>query len=200
MSYKRAYDLTLVCIAGALLLPIWLPVSAAVALAIFLTMGRPIFYVQDRLAKGGRVFRIIKFRTMVRDAERDTGPIWVQADDARVTRLGRILRRSGIDEAPQVINILKGEMSLVGPRPERPELAEQFERETPAFRERLSVPPGLASLDFVRMRGNNQIAPRQRLRYDLFYIRHMSPCFDSFLVLSAVYIAFSGLFRRSWRR
>ena len=147
--YQRAYDLTIILAAGLLLLPVWVALWVAIPLAIRLWDGGPVFYTQARLGRGGRPFRIIKFRTMVRDAEAGVGPVWATVNDPRVTRVGRLLRATELDELPQVVNVLRGEMSLVGPRPERPELAARFEAEIPGFGERLAVRPGIAGLAHV---------------------------------------------------
>lgn len=148
--YKRPYDLLIVVVFGLLLIPVWLPLCMLTAAAIWLCDRGLVFYTQDRLGKGGRVFRIPKFRTMVCDAERETGPVWAEPDAPRITAVGRILRPLQIDRLTQLVNVLRGEMSLVGPRPERPEIAGQLERDVPGCSRRLSVQPGLAGLAHVR--------------------------------------------------
>ena len=150
------------------------------ALAVLVFSGRPIFYTQERLGINGHVFNIQKFRTMIVDAERDTGPVWAEKNDPRVTRFGRILRYTSIDEVPQLFNIIRGEMSLVGPRPERPELTKQFEIEIPHFADRLNALPGLAPLSHVL--GDSFTSPRRRLKYDLIYIENMSAAFDTYIL------------------
>lgn len=197
-AYKRPYDITVIVVFGLLLLPLWLSVCMLVAAAIWLTDRGPVFYSQERVGKAGRPFRILKFRTMVCDAERETGPVWASPGDHRVTPVGRVLRPLQIDELPQVVNVLRGEMSLVGPRPERPELAERFENEAPGYRDRLRVLPGLAGLAHVR--GSYWTPPRQRLRYDKFYIGRMSPALDTKIILGAVAVVvrrFARMSRRS---
>ena len=144
--YKRPFDLTVIAAALLLLAPFWLVLGVAIALAIRIEDRGPVLYRQTRLGRNGRVFRIAKFRTMVVGAEDRTGPVRAARRDARVTAVGRLLRRFHLDELPQVVNILKGEMSLVGPRPERPALAERFERDAPGFSERLRVRPGVMGL------------------------------------------------------
>ena len=183
-AYKRPYDIALVILFGLLLLPLWLPVCLLTALAIWLNDQGPILYTQERLGKNGRRFRILKFRTMIVDAESETGPVWATREDPRVTRVGRVLRPLQIDELPQIINVLRGEMSLVGPRPERPELTERFERDVPDFRRRLRVLPGMAGLAHVR--GSYWTSPRKRLRYDSLYIRRMGPALDTKIILLAL--------------
>ena len=194
-KYKRPYDLVIIGIACLALIPLWIPLCAVLALTIYIVYGKPMFYTQNRLGLGGRVFRIIKFRTMINDAEKHTGPIWAQRNDPRVTKLGRLLRHTHLDELPQVINIIKGEMSLVGPRPERPELTAIFETEIPGFRKRLDTLPGLAPLSHVR--GNSHTPPRHRLRYDILYIQHMSPCLDTYVLIMTAILVIKRIFNIS---
>ena len=130
---------------------------------------------------------------MVRDAESRTGPVWAAEQDSRVTRVGRFLRTFRLDELPQVVNILKGEMSIVGPRPERPELVEQISHEVPSFSDRLRVRPGVAGL--AQVRGSAQTRPRDKLRYDNLYIATLSPCMDIKLLLLSVWVVLSRCLR-----
>ena len=174
--YKRQFDLTLVTLALVLLGPLWLLLVPGIALAILLEDGGTVLYRQRRLGAGGRVFTILKFRTMVPDAEAATGPVWARRRDPRITRVGRVLRRLHLDELPQIVNVLRGEMSLVGPRPERPELAARIERELPEFRERLRVRPGIAGL--AQTMSDGSASPRHKLGYDNAYISRMSPWLD----------------------
>ena len=182
--YKRPFDLTLVTLALVLLGPLWLLLVPGIALAIRLEDGGPVLYRQRRLGAGGRVFTILKFRTMVPDAEAGTGPVWAREGDPRSTRLGRVLRRLHLDELPQIVNVLRGEMSLVGPRPERPELAARIERELPEFRERLRVRPGIAGL--AQTMSDGSASPRHKLGYDNAYISRMSPWLDMALCARCV--------------
>ena len=185
-GYKRAYDLTVILAAGLLLLPVWVLLWLAIPVTIRLCHGGPVFYTQTRLGRHGRPFRIIKFRTMVPDAERGLGPVWAVPGDPRVTRVGRFLRATELDELPQVINVLRGEMSLVGPRPERPELTAGIEAELPAFRERLAAPPGIAGLAHVY--GDSHTPPRNRLRYDRLYLTRMGPWLDTRILLLSLWV------------
>ena len=182
--YKRFYDLLMVAVFSVLFLPIWVPAWIMVPLLILVIDGWPIFYTQDRLGKDGRVFRIFKFRTMPRDTDKATGPTLPAPRDSRATRLGQILRMTSLDEAPQVVNILRGEMSLVGPRPEHPELAETIKEKVPDYDLRLRALPGIAGLDHVR--GNFNY--RNRLRYDNFYIEKMSPRLDLMIIAWSVWV------------
>ena len=174
--YKRPFDMSVVALALVLLWPLWLLLVLGVAIAVRFDDAGPLLYRQRRLGRGGRVFTILKFRTMVPDAEARTGPVWAPTNDPRLTRVGRVLRRFHLDELPQVINVLRGEMSLVGPRPERPELAARIERTLPEFCERLRVRPGIAGLA-QSMSGGGQ-TPRCKLHHDRVYIARMSPWLD----------------------
>lgn len=191
-GYKRPFDLTIIALSLVLGFPVWLLIGTLVPLAVWLTDRGPVFYTQTRVGMKGRIFRIIKFRTMVVGAESDTGPVWASEQDGRVTRVGRLLRATHLDEAPQLINILRGEMSLVGPRPERPELLEAFCEKMPEFRLRLRVKPGIAGL--AQTQGLYHMPPRKKLRYDNLYIETLSPWLDLQLLAGAVRAV---LFRRN---
>ena len=175
-GYKRPFDLALLALALLLLAPVWVVLGCGVALAIRLDDGGPALFRQARLGRGGAVFSMLKFRTMVVGAEAETGPVWTAPGDARVTRVGRVLRRFHLDELPQAVNIVRGEMSLVGPRPERPELAARIERTVPGFAARLRVRPGLAGL--AQAEGAGWRDPALKLRYDNLYIAAMNPWLD----------------------
>ena len=183
-SWKRPFDLGVVALAALVLLPLWLALAIAIPLAIRLDSAGPVLYRQARLGRGAREFVMLKFRTMVDGAERRTGPVWAARGDARVTRVGRVLRRMHLDELPQVVNVVRGEMSLVGPRPERPALAARIEREVPGFAARLRVRPGIAGL--AQARGAGHRNPRRKLRYDLLYIEAMGPWLDAKLLARCV--------------
>lgn len=150
-----------------------------VALAIILDDGLPVFYTQTRCGRGGQFYQMIKFRTMRRDAEADGTPRWAREDDERATRVGRILRKTHIDEFPQFINVLRGDMSLVGPRAERPELVEYFQKHIPFYRARLLVKPGLTGWAQVNYGYASNIEETiVKLEYDLYYIKHRSIMMD----------------------
>lgn len=154
-----------------------------VALLVRLTSPGSAIYQQERVGLGGRRFMLLKFRTMRADAEAKTGPVWAHEHDPRRTRFGAFLRRWSIDELPQLINVVRGEMSLVGPRPERPYFVAQFSQEMPAYMQRHGVPPGLTGWAQLNgLRGNTSIS--MRLDFDLYYIRHWSVAFDLFIVLA----------------
>jgi exopolysaccharide biosynthesis polyprenyl glycosylphosphotransferase len=149
-----------------------LAVSPFVALAIRLDSPGPVLFRQERVGWGGRHFFVYKFRTMIQDAEAKVGPVLSSRDDPRVTRVGRILRRTRMDELPQIINILKGEMSVVGPRPERPHFVEDFMRQFPSYSFRHMVRPGMTGL--AQIYGRYDSSAEQKLRYDLAYINNLS--------------------------
>jgi lipopolysaccharide/colanic/teichoic acid biosynthesis glycosyltransferase len=168
-------------LAGIFVLLLLLPF---VGLATLLDDGWPIFYSQTRLGKGGQPYEIIKFRTMIKDAEADGKPRWATEDDDRATRVGRFLRKSRLDEWPQFINVLRGEMSLVGPRSERPQLVEHFQRHVPFYRARLLVKPGITgwaqiNFDYAASIDETMI----KLEYDLYYIKHRSLWLDIMILL-----------------
>ena len=171
------------------------PLFAVVVTLIWVSSGRPIFYTQKRVGRRGRTFRIIKFRSMRRDAENSTGPIWAADHDARCTRVGGWLRRSNIDELPQLFNVLRGDMSLVGPRPERPIFVEQFRADWPDYELRHSVPGGMTGWAQVHgWRGRTSL--RKRLQYDLDYIERWNFWFDFKILFMTVQHVFQG--KTSW--
>ncbi len=175
---KRAFDLVFTVI---LAIPV-APVVGVCALAISLTSKGSPFYAQERLGLHGRRFRVWKLRSMVVDAERHTGPVMATEGDQRTTPVGRFVRRFSLDELPQLWNVIKGEMSLVGPRPERPYFAAQFERDYPRYRERLQAPPGCTGWAQVNdLRQGNSM--EERIFYDLYYIENWSLGFDLKILL-----------------
>jgi exopolysaccharide biosynthesis polyprenyl glycosylphosphotransferase len=180
---------------GAILLTLALPAMLACALAIKLESPGPIFYRQQRVGLHGKVFDIIKLRSMRDDAEASSGPVWAAHGDPRVTRIGKFVRRCSIDELPQLFNVLKGDMSLVGPRPERPIFVQQFEATIPRYNERHLVRPGITGWSQVNMK--RALKPSQaadKLSYDLFYIEQWSPFLDLYIVTKT---AFEFLFHRA---
>jgi len=155
-----------------------------VALAILAESGRPVFLRQSRLGQGGRPFNVIKFRTMRQDAEADGQAHWAQQGDPRTTRVGRLLRRTHLDEFPQFWNVLVGEMSLVGPRPERPELVAELEKQIPFYRARLLVKPGIGGWAQVNYgKGASVEGSAEKLEYDLYYIQHRSLTMDIWILI-----------------
>jgi lipopolysaccharide/colanic/teichoic acid biosynthesis glycosyltransferase len=167
-----------------------LPVVLLAALAVKLTSRGPAFYTQVRVGRNGRPFVIYKLRTMVHNCESLTGPRWAVPGDPRVTPVGWFLRVSHLDELPQLLNVLRGEMSLVGPRPERPEFLPDLERELPAYPLRLALRPGVTGLAQVQLPPDTNLGSvRRKLAHDLYYIRHLGPWLDLRLLLcTALYV------------
>lgn len=193
MRFKRLMDALIVVVFG---LPAAL-VALLIAVLIKLSAPRqPVFYVQERVGRFGVIFRIYKFRTMNPDAEKATGAVWSPEKDPRITWLGRFLRKFRLDELPQLINVLKGDMSLVGPRPERPELVEKLAREIPFYRERENIPPGLTGWAQIRYPYGASIEDsRAKLEYDLYYLQNLSVALDLRILLRTLRIVIFGLER-----
>ena len=181
-SFGMNLDLILSSVALVLLAPLLL----LIAVAVKLTSPGPILYRQERCSLNGRPFRMLKFRTMRVDAEAQTGPVWTAKADPRRTRIGSFLRSTNLDELPQLLNVLRGEMSLVGPRPERPVFVNQFRTTIPNYMARHAVKCGITGWAQVNgWRGNSSL--RKRVQYDLYYITHWNPFFDlRILVLTVV--------------
>ncbi|NPV45833.1 MAG: sugar transferase [Armatimonadetes bacterium] len=170
-----------------LLMPLALVLIGLCALLTKLLSPGPVFYRQERVGKDGQIFDFIKIRTMVVDAEKHTGPVWATANDPRITPLGRLLRKTRLDELPQLFLVLKGDMSLVGPRPERPFFVEQFSREIPLYERRLMVRPGItgwAQIHHNYDRNTDDVI--EKLRYDLYYIRRLSFSLDLEILIKTV--------------
>ncbi len=186
---KRCFDL----LVSAVLIVVALPVMLVTALCILFEDGAPIFYFQERVGLGGRVFRVIKFRSMRRDAERDGKPRWASSDDDRVTRVGAVIRKLRIDELPQLFNVLKGDMSLVGPRPERPYFVDQLAREIPFYSVRHSVKPGVTGWAQVRYQYGSSVDDAiQKLQYDLYYVKNHSLVLDTLVLFETVRVVLTG--------
>jgi sugar transferase (PEP-CTERM system associated) len=181
---KRLLDL----LAAGLGMVIALPLMALVMLAIKLTSQGPALYHQQRVGQHGRIFTVHKFRSMRQDAEAATGPVWAaKHGDPRITPVGRFLRRSRLDELPQLWNVLKGDMSFVGPRPERPEFVADLTRQIPFYGQRHVVRPGLTGWAQVRYTYGASVEDAlQKLQYDLFYIKNLSLALDLFIILDTV--------------
>ena len=180
---KRLIDIVLAGIASV----ITFPFAMITALLVKLD-GGPVIYSQIRLTKDNKLFKILKFRTMVPDAEKLSGPVLAGEDDPRITKLGKFLRSIRMDEVPQLINVLKGDMSIVGPRPERPFFVEQFEREIPEYHYRLAVKAGLTGL--AQVEGKYNTSAENKLRYDLIYINNYSLWQDFLIILRTMKILF----------
>jgi sugar transferase (PEP-CTERM system associated) len=172
---------------------VFIPIMGLVALAIKMDSLGPVFYRQERVGKDGRIFELLKFRSMRPDAEEETGPVWAQENDERVTRVGRIIRKLRIDEMPQMINVLRGEMSFVGPRPERRHFVDHLRREIPYYDKRLAVKPGVtgwAQIEYAYGASENDAF--EKLKYDLYYMKNMSPILDLVIIFRTVKIVLFG--------
>lgn len=183
---KRIFDIILALIGMVIL---------AIAVIIFgpiikLTSPGPIFYSQKRVGYMGKPIMIHKFRSMRNDAEKKTGAVWAQKNDPRVTPIGRFMRKTRVDELPQFLNILVGDMSLVGPRPERPILTEEFYEKWPEFPQRLRTIPGLTG--WAQINGGYELKPNEKAKLDNFYINNWSLWFDTKIVFGTIKIIFSG--------
>ncbi len=180
-------------IVSATLLVLLIPLLLVVAAAIKIDSAGPVLYVQDRVGQHGRVFRIFKFRSMRQDAENGSGPRWAAKEDPRTTRVGRAIRLSRIDEIPQLFNVLRGDINLVGPRPERPEFVRKLEETIPYYSIRHTVKPGLTGWAQVMFTYCGTIAEsKEKLQYDLFYIKNMSLKLDLLILFQTVKIVLIG--------
>ena len=183
---KRGVDVVFAVVGLVVSSPLWI----LVGLAIVVASRGPILYTQERVGRGGRRFWLIKFRTMIDEAEKLTGPVLATKNDSRVTTVGRVLRATRLDELPQLLNVLRGDMSLVGPRPERPEFVQQYLDEIPEYRYRYLVRPGLTGL--AQVRGRYSTAVPDKLRYDLSYIVNYTILLDLKVILETVPVVFSN--------
>lgn len=180
LGIKRALDI----IIATLVLLLSLPLTLAAAIAVFVTSKGSVFYRQQRVGLNGACFEILKFRTMKQDAEKETGARWASSKDPRITQIGAILRKTRIDEIPQAINVLKGDMSFVGPRPERPEFVDVLVKEIPFYAKRHCVKPGITGWAQIRFPyGASVDDSRRKLEYDLYYIKNYSIFLDLLIIL-----------------
>lgn len=189
--FKRGLDLTISAV-GITVLAILFPL---LALAIYLDSPGPIFYIQERVGKGGKIFRTLKFRSMIPDAEKEGTAVWAESGDTRVTSVGRFLRATHMDELPQFINIFRGEMSVVGPRPERREFVAKLEQKIPFYRLRHPVRPGMAGWALVNYGYGSSVEDALiKLEYDLYYIKHQSIYLDLLILFKTIgnMLAFRG--------
>jgi sugar transferase (PEP-CTERM system associated) len=187
-AMKRAFDLLIAFVA----LVVTLPLMILVGIAIWLETGSPIFFRQERTGYKGRSFQIMKFRSMCQKAE-EGGPVWAATDDNRITRVGRFIRKYRLDELPQIFNVLKGEMSLVGPRPERPHFCDILEENIPFFELRHTVRPGITGWAQVKYQyGASVEESKTKLEYDFFYIKHMSMVLDFAILFETAKVMIYG--------
>lgn len=186
---KRTFDL-----AGSLIgLILFGPIILIEGMVIKFNSPGPMFYKQKRVGKDGKVFVLYKIRTMVVDAESETGPVWAKRDDPRIIRGGKLIRRYHIDELPQLFNILKGEMSFVGSRPERPEIIEKFNHHIPNYNKKLVVKPGITGYAQIRHKYDETIRDvKMKLKYEIFYIRRMCLLLDFKILFSTLGIILVG--------
>ena len=199
---KRLLDLIFVLLGIVLFSPIIITVSLITVICIIIEDGFPVFYSQKRLGVLNNKFNLYKFRSMVKDAEKHTGPVWADKDnDPRLTKTGKFIRKYALDEIPQLFNILKGDISLVGPRPERPELFNEFSQSLPNFKKRLLVPQGLTGL--AQLIGKYDTSPKNKIRYDLIYIKNKSILLDIKIIILSVLVSLIGKWQsdsRIWIR
>ena len=189
LFYKRVFGIVF----SLLGLLICSPLMAVVAVLIKLDSRGPVFFKQQRVGENGKVFELLKFRSMYHNAETKTGPIWAQKNDARVTRVGNLIRKIRLDEVPQFINVLLGDMSFVGPRPERPNFVEQLTEVIPYYNQRHTIKPGITGWAQIKFHYGNTIEDTlEKLQYDLFYIKHMSISLDLFIILQTIKIVMQG--------
>lgn len=186
---KRVFDL----VVSAVILALALPVMLLTAAAIRLEDGGPVFYQQERVGKDGRHFFILKFRSMGIDAEQAGSPQWAMVRDPRVTRIGNIIRKLRIDELPQLLNVFKGEMSFVGPRPERPYFADQLNAQLRFYQLRHSIKPGITGWAQVRYGYGASVADAiQKLQYDLYYVKNNSLFLDVLVLIDTLKVVLFG--------
>ena len=184
-GFKRLTDFFLSIV---LLIPA-IPICLISAIFIILeTNGNPL-YVQERVGLNGDKFKIYKLRSMYSDAEKD-GHKWAEKEDSRITKVGSIIRKTRIDELPQLINIIKGEMAIIGPRPERPEFIEEFLKEIPDFNDRLAVKPGITG--WAQVNGGYELSPKEKLKYDQYYIEHEGLKLDTLILFKTIKVVFTG--------
>ncbi|MEL5898971.1 sugar transferase [Clostridium sporogenes] len=183
---KRFFDVVLSLIACIIAIPI---ITIACIFVVLETEGSPI-YCQKRLGKDGKEFILYKIRSMTINAESLSGPKWADKNDKRVTKVGKFIRKTRIDELPQLFNIIKGDMSIVGPRPERPIFTEKFEKDIPGFKDRLKVVPGLTGL--AQINGGYDITPKSKLKWDLKYIQQRGLWLDLKIILKTALIVLNG--------
>ncbi|MEH7235386.1 sugar transferase [Bacillus sp. JJ1562] len=187
--YKQQMDILISIATLVILCPVFLLIS----ILIKFDSNGPVFFIQERIGESGKPFNIIKFRTMYIDAEKN-GPQLANKNDLRITRVGYFLRKHRLDEIPQLVNVIKGEMSLIGPRPERMVFVEEFESELPHFRERLRVKPGITG--WAQINGGYELTPKEKLNLDLFYIEKISLLLDTKIAIKSILVI---LFAKGWR-
>lgn len=182
---KRLFDISFSLIG----LFMTLPILILIGILIKIESPGSVFFLQERVGLNGRYFNIIKLRSMKVDAEKD-GPQWAQKNDSRVTKIGTFIRKTRIDELPQFLNVIMGDMSIIGPRPERPIFTEQFNKEIPGFTNRLATKPGLTG--WAQVNGGYDISPKEKLKYDLYYIQNRSLLLDFIIIIKTIKVILTG--------
>lgn len=183
--FKRVMDILLASIG----LIIGIPLMIIFGIAIVIETPGGVIYSQDRVGKDGKIFKIYKLRSMVSNAE-ENGAQWAEKDDPRVTKVGNFIRKTRIDEIPQLFNVLKGDMSIIGPRPERPIFTEKFNQEIPGFINRLQVKPGLTG--WAQVNGGYDITPKEKWELDMYYIKNRSIKLDFLIILKTIKVVLTG--------
>ena len=182
---KRGFDFF---ISIVLLIPVMLLCSISALFIILETRENPL-YIQERVGLNGKRFNIYKLRTMYSNTEKD-GYQWAMKNDVRITKVGHFLRKSRIDELPQLMNIIKGDMAIIGPRPERPEFIEEFLKDIPDFNDRIIIKPGITG--WAQVNGGYELSPKEKLKYDKYYIEHESLNLDILIYIKTVQVVFTG--------
>lgn len=184
--FKRFFDILLSVVA----LPVILVIIFIAGCFIKIDTKGPVFFTQTRAGLAGKPFTIIKLRSMIVDAEKNTGSIWAVKNDARITKVGKVLRKFRIDELPQFINVIVGDMSIIGPRPEKIDLTEEFDNLYPGFKNRLLVKPGITGL--AQINGGYDIMPSEKMKFDLEYIENVSLLLDIKIIIGTVSVILTG--------
>ncbi len=188
-EFKRCFDVIVSSFGLAVSLPV---IGLTVAFIKAVSPGS-VFYKQERVGLNGKIFQMYKLRTMIPDAEKHTGAVWAQEDDPRLIKFGKFIRKAHLDELPQLVNVLRGEMSIVGPRPERPFFVEELKREIPDYAKRLNVKPGITGLAQVFHKYDETLKDvRKKVKYDLLYIREMCLMVDIRILLRTIVVAAQG--------
>lgn len=188
MKYYENIKSSIEFIFSLLLLIIVVPICILACFAIYVELRVNPIYTQKRVGLNGRVFKIYKLRSMYIDAEKD-GPKWASENDERITKVGRIIRKTRIDELPQLVNILKRDMSFIGPRPERPELIKEFIKYIPDFNDRLLVKPGIT--EWAQVNGGYSLTPKEKLEFDKYYIRNRGFKLDLLVLIKTIIVIFT---------
>ena len=188
-TVKRIMDI----VVSLVILMLSIPLMLIITVAIKLDSKGPVIYVQKRVGRKGKEFTLFKFRSMIENAEAHTGAVWAEKDDPRITGVGRIIRATRLDELPQFVNVLKGDMSLIGPRPERKVFVDQFIRGIPLYSRRLNVKPGITGWAQVKHKYDESLDDvKTKLSYDIYYLENMSLKFDLRILLQTIAVIFKG--------